>query len=43
MRTGGAVTEFSETVDTEMKRALEWLSQAERYEPRRYAAVLVLR
>lgn len=42
VRTTG-VTEFSETVDGELKRALEWLHQPERYEPRRYASVLILK
>lgn len=30
-------------MDGELKRALEWLHQSERYEPRRYAAVLILK
>lgn len=30
-------------MDSELKRALDWLGQFERYEPRRYAAVLVLK
>ena len=33
----------AETVDGELKRALEWLGQTERYEPHRYASVLILK
>jgi FKBP12-rapamycin complex-associated protein len=40
VRSGG--TQTAETVDSEVKRAIEWLTQ-ERYEPRRHAAVLVLK
>eukprot|EP00741_Cyanophora_paradoxa_P013833 tig00020710_g13353.t1 len=41
-RTGGALT--TDFVEFEVKRALEWLPAADKaYEPRRYAAVLVLR
>eukprot|EP01119_Soliformovum_irregulare_P016010 TRINITY_DN4594_c0_g1_i2.p1 TRINITY_DN4594_c0_g1~~TRINITY_DN4594_c0_g1_i2.p1 ORF type:complete len:2365 (-),score=692.80 TRINITY_DN4594_c0_g1_i2:62-7156(-) len=43
IRTGGGSTEFSETVDSELKRSLEWLAQQERYEPRRYSALMILK
>eukprot|EP00026_Physarum_polycephalum_P000091 Phypoly_transcript_00091.p1 GENE.Phypoly_transcript_00091~~Phypoly_transcript_00091.p1 ORF type:complete len:2307 (+),score=451.47 Phypoly_transcript_00091:133-7053(+) len=40
-RSSGTLT--AECVEFEVKRALEWLQERERYEPRRHAAVLVLK
>lgn len=34
---------IAECVEFEVKRSLEWLQERERYEPRRHAAVLVLK
>eukprot|EP01117_Protostelium_nocturnum_P012841 TRINITY_DN4758_c0_g1_i1.p1 TRINITY_DN4758_c0_g1~~TRINITY_DN4758_c0_g1_i1.p1 ORF type:complete len:2361 (-),score=843.62 TRINITY_DN4758_c0_g1_i1:69-7151(-) len=42
VRAGGKLTEFSDTVDNELKRSLDWLRN-DKTEYRRYAAVLVLK